>query len=383
MGRFMIAHLGGGALGAGRILRPQTARLMHESSLTRVDPASLVPPLKRMELGFFEMDVGRSGVVGHLGDLNAFHTSLDLFLREGVGIYVSVNGSGRDGAGSALRLSLPADFADRYMPIAERPDGRIDAATSRKHAAMMAGHWDASRRSHSSFFSVLYAFGQTTVDVDEGGKLIVPALIGAGGRPREWVEIAPFVWRDRDSHERLAAKVKNGQIVRWSFDMGAPWEVFDRTPPWRSMAWIQPLLYASLIVLLIAALAWPISWYSRRRFGAAYPWVGQSLKAYRASRTLLALDLAVMGGWTLLILTMLKARPAGPQVFTAWLWLLQGVGIVVLPGAVLVSAIYTWRVWREPLPWTRKLWNIVVTLTAAHLLYFAGTFGLIGMTVDY
>ncbi len=383
MARFMLAHLGGGALDGGRILRPETARLMHDSPLARVDPASLVPPLKRMELGFFEMDVGRPGVVGHLGDLNAFHTSLDLFVREGVGIYVSVNGSGRDGAGSALRLALPTDFADRYMPIADRPDGRIDAATSKKHAAMVAGHWDASRRAHSSFFSVLYAFGQTVVDVDEGGKLVVPALVGAGGRPREWVETAPFVWRDRDSHERLAAKVENGQVVRWSFDMGAPWEVFDRTPAWRSMAWIQPLLYASLAILLIAVLVWPITWYARKRFKVPSASTGRLLATYRASRTLLALDLAVMGGWTLLILTMLKARPAGPQVFTAWLWLLQGVGIVVLPGAVLISALYTSRAWREGLPWTRKLSNVIVTLAAAHLLYFAETFGLIAMTVDY
>ena len=65
MGRFMIAHL---ANGRG-ILQPATARTMHQSPLGRVDPMSLIPPLNRMELGFFETNINGREVIAHLCDL--------------------------------------------------------------------------------------------------------------------------------------------------------------------------------------------------------------------------------------------------------------------------------------------------------------------------
>jgi len=199
MARFMIAHLQDGTLNGRRILKPETARMMHDSPLDHVNPASLIPPLARMELGFFQTNVGHPGVVGHLGDLNAFHTSLNLFTRENVGLYVSVNGSGKDKVGGALRLALPIDFTTRYFANGAPADGRIDAATAAKHAQLMVGQWEASRRAYSSFLSVIYALGQTSVALGPKGELVIPDVVGENGRPRHWVEIAPFVWRDVDS----------------------------------------------------------------------------------------------------------------------------------------------------------------------------------------
>jgi hypothetical protein len=57
---------------------PKTAAMMHNSPLDKVDPASLLPPLNRMELGYFETNVNGREVIGHLGDTEFFHTSLHL-----------------------------------------------------------------------------------------------------------------------------------------------------------------------------------------------------------------------------------------------------------------------------------------------------------------
>ena len=92
MARFMIAHL---EKGKG-LLSPEVAATMQSSPLDKVNPVSLLPPLNRMELGFFETNINGREVIGHLGDTEFFHTSLHLFMNEGVGIYFSFNSPGKE-----------------------------------------------------------------------------------------------------------------------------------------------------------------------------------------------------------------------------------------------------------------------------------------------
>src|ERR1700678_1435797 len=139
MAHFMIAHLQNGEYHGNRILSAETAEKMHNSRLT------LLPPLNRMELGFFETNVNGHEVVGHLGDTGRFDTSLHLFLKEGVGFYVSFNSPGKGGAVGGLRGAMFEDFADRYFPAAETAATAGDAKTSAEHAAMLHGHWVNSR----------------------------------------------------------------------------------------------------------------------------------------------------------------------------------------------------------------------------------------------
>ena len=75
MARVMIAHLQNGQLDGQTILQPATAQTLHNSPLGPVNPMSLMPPLNRMELGFFETNINGREVTGHLGDTIAFHTS--------------------------------------------------------------------------------------------------------------------------------------------------------------------------------------------------------------------------------------------------------------------------------------------------------------------
>src|SRR5450631_4356341 len=154
MAHFMIAHLQNGAYNGNRILRADTAEAMHNSPLT------MLPPLNRMELGFFETNINGREVIAHLGDTQFFHTSLHLFLKEGVGFYVSFNSLGKAGAAGSLRGALFEDFADRYFP-AETKEAPIDDKTAASHAAMLKGNWANSRGSRSNFIAALGLVGQT------------------------------------------------------------------------------------------------------------------------------------------------------------------------------------------------------------------------------
>jgi CubicO group peptidase (beta-lactamase class C family) len=378
MAKFMIAHLQNGR----GILRPETAAMMHDSPLGPVNPKSLIPPLNRMELGFFETNINGRDVIAHLGDTNNMHTSLHLFRDAGVGLYVSFNSAGREGAAHVVRGQLFQDFADRYFPATGR-DGRVDAKTAAEHAKMMAGQWEVSRRSASNFVNILNFVGQVKVGVDDKGRLVIPSLKGANGAVQEWVEIAPFVWRDRNGHDRLAAQVENGKVVRWSFDLISPFMVFDRVPAWRSAAWLKPAVYASLAILLLTALSWPVRWFIRRRYRAEAARPGMALKAYRANRVMALLVLAVLGGWVALISILFGDISNMTGGADLWLWLLQIGGAIVFVGAVGIAAWNVWLSVRERRHWSRIAWNVLVLLAAIVILWMASAYSLLAMTVDY
>jgi len=382
MARFMIAHLRNGELDGQRILQPATAEMMHNSPVDKVNPRSLIPPLNRMELGFFETNINGREVIGHLGDTENFHTSLHLFTKEGVGFYVSFNSAGKEGAAHQVRLALFKDFADRYLPSLEK-DGTVDAKTAAEHARLMVGNWQDSRHSESNFINVLGLFGQTSVSVDGKGKLVIPALKGTNGAMVVWDEIAPFVWREHGGHDRLAAQVVDGKVVRWSYDMVSPFIVFDRVPGGRSSTWILPLLYASLFVLALALLYWPVAWFTRRRFGAKLLLEGNARRAYRATAIMAGLDLLVLVGWMLLVTALFSDISALTDSADIWLWLLQIGGAIVFVGAVGISGWNAWLSWRDGRSWPRKIWNTLVCLATLHILYVASTFGLLAMSVNY
>lgn len=383
MARFMIAQLQGGTLAGHRIMSPQIAAEMHDNPLGKVDPMSLIPPLNRMELGFFETNINGREVIGHLGDTDAFHTSLHLFMKEGVGFYVSFNSPGRDRAVQPLRTALFQNFADRYLPDIALPDGRIDTKTAAHDAQMMAGTWWGTRRSQSNFLGLLAMIGETKVSVGPKGELAIPSLVGLNGRPRDWVEIAPFVWRDQQSHDRVAAKVIDGKVVRWSMDTFSPFEVFDRVPAAKSAAWILPAVYASIVILLLTFLFWPAALFVRWRYKAELPVTGPARRAYRATRIIAGCQLALLAGWAVAVSAILGNLQNATSAFDPWLWLLQGLGLIVFIGAVPITAWNLWLTWTDGRPWTRKLWSVLVLLSALMLLYLAAQFGLIAMTVNY
>jgi CubicO group peptidase (beta-lactamase class C family) len=375
MAHFMIAHLQNGEYHGNRILRAETAEMMHNSPLT------LLPPLNRMELGFFETNINGREVIAHLGDTQYFHTSLHLFLKENAGFYVSFNSPGKGGAAGGLRGALFEDFADRYFPGDEK-DGRADEKTAAMHAAMLKGHWVNSRGSQSSFISALGLVSQTKVGVDGKGELVLPFL-GLNGKPRHWVETAPFLWRDSGGHERLAAKVVDGRIVRFSIDGLSPFMVFDRAPWYQNGAWLLPLLCASLAALLITAISWPIAAIVRRRYGAKLALDPVALRAYRQSKIGAILILAALGVWTLTLTLMFKDINNLGAGFNWVVRLAQIFGMIGFFGGFGLILRNLWTVWSGTRRWPAKVWSIVLAIAACIALWVALVFKLIGFGLYY
>lgn len=373
MAKFMIAHLNEG----GPLLEPQTARMMHGTTLNQI------PGLNRMALGFYEQDVNGYDVIAHGGDTQWFHSYLWLFPEQDVGLYISVNSAGKDGASGPIRTALFHEFADRYFPGEEAGDNeRVAPELAAEHARMVAGTYVNSRRADSSFMKALGLVGQTTIDVDAEGNLVVAALPGIGGAPREWVEVAPFVWRDAQGN-RMAAEVVDGKVVRLSFDEFSPFMVFEPAPWYLSSSWLLPALIAGLVILLLTALSWPAGAIARRRYGAKLALTGKDRTAYRLVRGFSALVVLVLIGWAVAISTMMSDLNllSGPL---DWLVvLLQITGLIAFIGLFLISLWNLWLVWKGKRGWFSKLWSVLVVLAALVALWVGFAFNLIGFGLNY
>ena len=376
MGRFMIAHLQDGELDGKRILKPETARLMHNS------PTTFIPGLNRMELGFFETNVNGRQVIAHLGDTSDFHTSLHLFENEDTGFYVSFNSAGKQGASGTLRIALFHDFADRYFPGPPMP-APLDSKTQREHAELMAGTWESSRRAQSSWMRMLYFTGQTQVGVSEDGGLLVPDLLTPGGAPRKWVEIAPFQWEDPLNHEKLAAKLVDGKPVRWSFDMISPFMVFDRVPWYRDSAWLMPVAMAALAIMFLTMLLWPIRAVIRRRYQAPLALERNDLRAYRASRIAATAVVVLILGWVGFI-SLISVEEANLNGRYDWLLqVLQIFGIVAIIGGLLATGWNLLRVFRPGRSWQARVWAVVLVIAMIFITWIAQVAGMLTLGLNF
>ncbi|HVH83181.1 MAG TPA: serine hydrolase domain-containing protein [Steroidobacteraceae bacterium] len=380
MAHFMIAHLQDGEYHGNRILGAATAELMHNSPYG--DP---IGPLNRMELGFFETNINGREVIAHLGDTEWFHTSLHLFLKENTGLYASFNSPGKEGAVQTLRTELFQDFADRYFPAAvpHPVTAQVDAKTQAAHAALMSGAWQVSRRADSNFLAALGLIGETKVGANKNGELQLP-FPGPNGKPRHWVEIAPFVWQDVAGHDRAAAKVVDGRPVRFSFDFLSPFMVFDRAPWYASSLWLTPLVCASLAALLLTALVWPVAAIVRRRYQAPLALEPKALRAYLWSRIGALAIVAALGVWGLFMVLILNDTGTLGGRLDPLLLLAQLLGIVAFLGGIGVMLWNLLAVWRGAgRRWPAKLWSVVLVVAAVAVLWVGLVAKLMSVGTNY
>lgn len=368
--RFMIAHLNQG----GPLLSPATAKLMHAPQ------PSAIPAINTMALGFYEQRINGRRAIAHGGDTVYFHSDLWLFPEENIGLYVSMNSDGKEGVTRVLRGRLFEEFADRYLPAPDKKPP-VELPTAKEHAKLLVGTWTNSRRIESSFAKVIGLVGDLKIGLDEDGRPLIPALTTAGGAPRKLIEVAPFVWQDAYGHERLAAQVVDGKVVRWSFGEVSPFMIWYRTPAALDSAWLLPALLFGIGVVLLTALSWPAGWIARRRYAAPLALQGEALRTARAVRAFAWIVLLVLIGWAMVV--------AGIENFEAhgsndWLiLLLQVAGTLAFFGLFGLSLWNAWVVWRGKRGWFAKLWSILLVLGASAILWTALVYRLISLGTEY
>jgi hypothetical protein len=335
-----------------------------------------------MMLGFYEQNYNGHRVVSHGGDTEYFHSYLHLFLDDHVGLFVSMNSVGRDGAAHAIREALFEQFADRYFPRA--PDlRRTDPKTAAADAQALAGYYDDSRRVDTSFLSVANLIAPVRVEAGKDGAVSLSLMHGINGAVRHYQETQPFVWMDPDSGWRLAAQVVKGRVARFSADEISPFMVFEPTPWWRSPAWLLPAAGASVAACLMTALLWPVAVLVRRRYRVALGLAGRAALGHRVSRIAAASISGVTVGWATIIGVGLTHLTALGPALDPWLFAMHVLSIFAYVGGAAALCWAAYVVWRRGRPWTARVWTTLLAVSGLILLWTAWAHHLMSFRATY
>jgi CubicO group peptidase (beta-lactamase class C family) len=374
MGRFMIAHLQKGVLGDARILKEETAVQMHTTALT------ILPRVDRMLLGFYEQHRNGRNIIAHAGDTAWFHSDLYLFIDDGVGLFISLNSGGKQGAAGKIRKAVFEQFTDRYFP-GPTLDGKVDPQTAAEHARMISGLYQVSRRLETSFFRLLGLAGPTKVYTNPDGTISVSMATNVAGEPIKWREIEPFVWRDVNGKDLLSAHAENGRVTRFAFEWVSPFMVFEPMPASISPTWITPALLVGLIALALTALAWPISALARRHYGVPYRLTGPDAVAHRRIRIASVAVPAMFILWAVIVL-LIGGDKLQSSTADVLVWIVQLLSLVVFLGAAAIGVWNAMVVVRGTRTWYAKTWAVLLALALLVVLWVALVFHLIAFDVN-
>jgi hypothetical protein len=171
--------------------------------------------------------------------------------------------------------------------------------------------------------------------------------------------------------------VRDGKVVRISVDAVSPFQVYDRVSWYKSTAWLQPTLIASVLILLIATLSLPFGWFTRRYYAAGRQLQGRERSAYLASSWLSLATLSVLGLWLFALLT-LTFNPFG-----GWVYVLELATIVVPPLLFAASGWFLWTGINPVRSVPAVIWRIALLLSALCVVWVAVVFNLTHIGLNY
>jgi hypothetical protein len=335
-----------------------------------------------MALGFYHEDRNGLNIVGHGGDTVFFHSDLHLFLDKNVGLYISMNSLGKNGAAHALREELLQQFADRYYPAPAQNLPTLD--TAKAHGGALSGHYVSSRAGGFNFLRLAALLGETTVAVDKDGYLVASSITDLSGSPRKWREVKPWLWQEVNGADYLQALTDaNGKVKMFSITPYAPIIEFLPAPPSLNAGWIFPVAGLALLVMLIAALGWPTVALVRRRYKYQSDLGGRALTLHRATRATAWLFLVLTVGWVLVLAAVDKDLTALNGGLDIWMRLLQLILIVAIAGTL--AAIWNaYTIARAPGRHRfATFWAVLIALAGLFLAWLCLDLGLLTASLNY
>jgi CubicO group peptidase (beta-lactamase class C family) len=370
IGRFIRALMNGGELDGVRIL----ARARLDEMMT---PASTTPA-GYLGLVFFGAKVADRDAIGHDGETMTFFSELKFFPKQGIGVFVSRDGTGEITA--ARQIPNPtAAIARRFLP--KMPEAAPEAADARATAfpdnADVAGIYQLSRRAESTFVRLNALLSESVIKVDSAGNATLFSAtwpFGKGGalkRVERNLYLTPgnahIAFVDDGSESYLAQPAIRLQRVPWSLDA----------------RWIVPALGASTAVVLLTLLAWPIAALWRRWRKRRWSEDRGDRRIYRAVRLVLLVDAAVIVAAVVLFVMRFVDLAIFNDALDPLLVMLYAFAWLGVFGAIVTLWAAT-LFWRNGVGsrWSR-VHHSLIAASSVMIAWFFLTFHIAGTTLTY
>jgi CubicO group peptidase (beta-lactamase class C family) len=362
MAHFMIAQLEGGSYGAASIMSPATTQLMHTPQ------SRMAPGMNGFDLGFYQENRNGLRIIGHAGDLTAFHSDMHLLLDKDVGFFISLNSGGRNAAAQNVRTGVFRAFLDRYYPYT--PPAEATLPHPQVDAARVTGWYMFSRR-NEGVFRILNGLGQAHVTALPSGEIEVSLLKNLAGVPKRWREVGPLTYREVGGQTHLEFVTDSGgHVAYWISDDFLPVMIFQKVHGLgRSgeLTWMGTLC---LTVLAMTVAIWIGGGIVRRRFKTPLRVTLQEKRLRLASRVGTLLMLGMVCAWVAVFGSLSDTGSIDGVLTIAYI-----VALLALLGAVAVVAEAIRRVLRGPGRWLVRAGEALLGLCAVYGIWVIHFFG--------
>ena len=308
--------------------------------------------------------------VGKHGLTNGAVSHLALLPEAGFGMFVSFN--------TVIPLSgqteLLEAIARQYFQRPER--SLVPLATAASDARRVAGAYQRSQREDSNFLRLRALMEQYVIES------LPDHRIRLAGTRLGLTETSRLVFEDPNDARMTFRPTGNGGM---SMDFSAMplAQEWQRVSIWLDRRFVAPAVTASVMVMLITLLLWPIAAMFRRR--RQRPFSNEALyrRDFWLVRTVIAIDLLALAGTGLIAsiatqdLTRLNERL---DPWLAMIYALAWLGVLGSPIVVWVA----WRFWRDGVAtrWGR-IHHTSLAASAVVFAWFALTWRIAGTTLNY
>jgi hypothetical protein len=307
-------------------------------------------------------------IVGHGGDTIYFHSDMILMPEAHIGLFISYNSAGSHPGGG--RTEVIRAFLNRYFPEPVTAAPVLDLKNAQADGRAVSGMYMGSRRGDSTLLKVAAVLGQTSVTADQNGVLTIEGIQSPRGRLKQWREVGPLVYREVDGPDLIAFRQNANGIVT---DMlpATPIHMAQRVTGLSSKTFLLPVVGASLGLMILTLVLWPVAALVRKRYGRRLFTTALDRLLYVFARVVCLLQILFV---VLIVLPLSLADKnigfigdgLNPWLRTAHLfgWL-GALGLVVLGLAAI-------RFWRVPeLGWWARVHASLLFLASAIFLSFA------------
>lgn len=253
MANFMIAQLLRGGYENSRILEEDTVRLMHETHFAHH------PKLPGTSYSFRERLENNIRMIGHLGSLRGYSSSLTLMPDRNIGIFIASNSF------SGIHGKLLSQLLDRYFPAPKTPAPKPLALTD-EQLERFTGTYRDVEYPRSTFLKPAGVFEHINIKKGNNGTLVVhtPGLFFF--KNPQNIRLIPVGAQlfQRDNDDALTAfgeaiEDKGSNDIKFAFNPLWPKIGAYERVPWYETTWVQlGLLGFCVVVFLSACFIWPI-----------------------------------------------------------------------------------------------------------------------------
>jgi CubicO group peptidase (beta-lactamase class C family) len=342
LARFLLAHLGRGALGGRRILGEAAADRMHTLSF------SYAPGFSGTAYGFMAMPTGAGTMLYHGGDTMLFHSFAGILPDRRFGFLVSANSM--DGGEASYEFA--ESVLSRFFPGKPGRE-RADAWKTPEDPQRFAGVFLTDRRSESDMGRLMMLGMQVRATAAPAGGLLVSSFMHP--EPVRYLQVGHDLFQAEDGEAQLLFLEDARGAVRSAVLGQMPIMTFSR-PAFADQPLVTVAVGSVGLLVLVTGLVFPptgllaLRWRTdpRDREARSAAWVGRALIA---SYVAYVVTLAVAFSDPVEVLATTPAKQVAP--FIPYLGL--GLGL-----AAAWCAVRVWR--RGSWGWRRRVHYAAVVL---------------------